>query len=105
MRAIARWLWNNTTASTPPPVGEHLHKDFLEAHKHFVLVSGERRMLAEVVGKIRASGPAATLGGQAVLMEWRSAARLLGHPGQVNRLDVYLKPGAEREQVRQVART
>ncbi len=104
MRNLGRWAWSRTVLRTPVLVGEQLDTDVLEHQKHFVVVSNDQRLPVEVVGKIRATGPAATLGGQAVLMDWKSAARLLGQPGRVIRLDIHLKPDADRQEVLAQAR-
>jgi putative ABC transport system permease protein len=104
MRNLGKWASNHVILRTPVLVGEQLDADVLKGRKHFVLVSNERRMPVEVIGTIRATGPAATLGGQSVLMVWQSAARLLGQPGEVTRLDIHLKPGADLQQVLAEAR-
>src|SRR5205085_2364358 len=96
---ISRWAWNRLTIRTPVLVGEQLDTDFLQGQTFFTIVANDQRLHVEVVGKLRASGPSATVGGQSVVMEWRSAARLLGHPGQAHRLGIHLKPGADRTQV------
>jgi len=83
----------------PVLVGEQLDRDVLKGYPQFVIEAGDRRLPVIVVGKVRATGPAATVGGQAVLMRWEAAAKLLGRPGKVHRLDVVLKRDADRDEV------
>src|SRR5262249_44432864 len=89
---------------TPVLVGEQLDIDVLKGRKHFTIEAGDRKLAVEVGGKLQATGPAAALGGQGILMYWPSAARLLGKPGQVHRLDVQLKPDVDRRKARDQVR-
>ena len=63
-----------------------------------ILAAGTTHELTRV-GVVEASGPAATLGGNVLIMDCDLAARLLEQPGQVSRLDVALEPDADRQQV------
>jgi putative ABC transport system permease protein len=65
-----------------------------------VLVGGKSQRIT-VVGTVNADGPAATLGGNVLVMELRDAAAVRGRPGLASRLEVTLDQDANREQVRQ----
>jgi putative ABC transport system permease protein len=54
-------------------------------------------------GTVDAHGPAASLGGNILVMRIQEAARLLGQPDLVTRIDLVLEPGADREPIRQRA--
>ena len=49
-------------------------------------------------GTVEASGPIAVLGGNVVLLDCQDAARLLDHPGRVDRIDIGLAPGVRSEE-------
>src|SRR5262249_941494 len=61
---------------------------------------GQAKHLVLQVGTARAEGPLADLGKSVLIMNAPDAAELLHIPGLVSRLDLFLEPGADREQVR-----
>jgi putative ABC transport system permease protein len=65
-----------------------------------ILVGGKAQRVT-VVGTVNADGPAATLGGNVLVMELRDAAAVRGRPGLASRFEVTLDQDADREQVRQ----
>jgi putative ABC transport system permease protein len=69
-----------------------------------VRAAGKESVLA-VTGTINATGPAASLGGSVVILQLADAARLLGRPGSVSRIDLSLEAGADRDLVRQSVET
>lgn len=89
---------------TPVLVGEQLDRDFLKGKKRFVIEAGGQSLPVIVVGRVRATGAFASLGGQAVITAWQPAARLLGKPGMVHRLDIKLAPQADADEVLREAR-
>jgi putative ABC transport system permease protein len=82
-------------APLPVMVGEQLDRDLLKGRKTFVIEAGHRALPVIVVGKIRARGAIASLGGHSILSVWQPVARLLGKPGMVHRLDIKLSRGAD----------
>ncbi len=52
------------------------------------------------VGRVEAHGQASMLSGDVLFLDLHDAARLLGRPDYVSRIDLYLKPDADREAVR-----
>src|SRR5262249_2604854 len=54
-------------------------------------------------GVVDLHGKAAKLGGFLLVMDVRQAAKLLNQDGICERIDIYLEPGADREQVKQFA--
>lgn len=89
----------------PAVIGEELDRSLKEKNQPRLLAvmksqTGPRRYLFRV-GKVRARGVAAALGGNIVIMDVPGAGRILGlPPGQVNRIDVTLRPGVNRSKVR-----
>src|SRR5262249_11436612 len=53
------------------------------------------------VGRAEAHGAAAMLSGDVLFMDLHDAARILGRPDYVSRIDLYLQPDADRELVRE----
>jgi ABC-type lipoprotein release transport system permease subunit len=72
-----------------------------EKREQFNVVVGGKPQRITVVGTVTADGPAATLGGNVLVMELRDAAAVRGRPGLVSRFEVTLDQDANREQVRQ----
>jgi putative ABC transport system permease protein len=84
----------------PAFVGSELAGALPEGIKSFhVLAAGKDYRLAGV-GTVDARGPAASLGGNVVVMAIDQAAQLLGQPDLVTQIVVTLEPGTDREQVR-----
>jgi putative ABC transport system permease protein len=52
-------------------------------------------------GSVEAEGPASSLGGYLIFMDCDGAARLIGKPGRVSRLDVRAGEGVNREELRE----
>jgi putative ABC transport system permease protein len=77
-------------AALPPDKREQLN----------ILVGGKAQRVT-IAGTVNADGPAATLGGNVLVMSLRDAAAVRGRPGLVSRFEVTLDPDANREQVRQ----
>lgn len=84
----------------PAVVGEQLDARLpREADGTFrVLAAGKTHRLVPV-GVIRASGPMAMLGGNAVLLDVADAGAVVGRPGLVDRFDIQAEPGADLEAV------
>src|SRR5262249_6130689 len=87
---------------TPAYIGEKLDAALPPAKREqfHILVGGKPKIITPV-GILRASGPAATLGGNVIAMDLRQAAAVRGRPGLVSRLEVTLERDADRERVRQ----
>jgi putative ABC transport system permease protein len=86
----------------PVVVGEELGKRLpLDANGKFKVLAAGKSLELKQVGTLTAHGPAATLGGNVLVMDLQQAANLLGRPEVVTRLDLSLYPGADREQVQQ----
>lgn len=90
---------------SPAVIGEELDRSLKEKNQPRLLAvkksqTGPRRYLFRV-GKVQARGVAAALGGNIVIMDIPGAGRTLGLPsGQVNRIDVTLRPGDNRSKIR-----
>jgi ABC-type lipoprotein release transport system permease subunit len=90
------FLAEKVFGAVPVLVGQQLDEDFLQGKETLVIQARGKVHHLWRVGQVRATGPAATLGGHVVIARWQDAARMLGHPGLVNRLDVTLAPGVDR---------
>jgi putative ABC transport system permease protein len=88
----------------PVFVGKQLAADLSralpEAKTLRLLAAGEAQTLPLWAGIVDAHGVAASLGGNVIYMDITAAARLVGKPGLVSRLDVALDPSADRGMVR-----
>lgn len=84
----------------PVLVGAEFNRNVLKGRPQFVIEAGRRRVPAIVVGTIKASGAAASLGGHTILMRWEGVAQLRDQPGRAHRLDVVLKPGSDADDVK-----
>jgi putative ABC transport system permease protein len=84
----------------PAFVGTELAQQLGDQPLLRVRVAGGEKQLA-VAGIVDAQGPAATLGGRVVIMPLDDAARLLGRPRRLTRIDLSLEPGTDREVIRQ----
>jgi putative ABC transport system permease protein len=91
------------THKTPVIVGKELDGDL---PKDMQVLKVQKNHLAKVhnltrAGYVEARGDAAALGGYVLILDLASAGLILDlPPGQVNRLDVVVKPGSDRQQVR-----
>src|SRR5262249_3496190 len=100
MRSYAKRL-----EPAPAVIGEELDLSLKERGQARLLAGKKkqnhpRRYLFRV-GKVTAKGVAAALGGNIIIMDLPDAARALGlPPGQVNRIDLTLKPGVNKTKVR-----
>jgi putative ABC transport system permease protein len=84
----------------PAYIGEKLENALVDRAAQFrLLVSGKTRRITRC-GIVRASGPAATLGGNVIVMTLGDAAALRGRPGFASRFDVVLASDADRDAVR-----
>ena len=96
------------TNKTPVIVGKELDGD-LPKDKQVLKV--QKNQLAQVhdlvrVGYVEAKGDAAALGGYVLILDLVSAGQILGMAkGMVNRLDIVLEPGADRQEVRGLIET
>src|SRR5262249_28103814 len=63
-----------------------------DADGHFTIIAGGERHRLRAVGVLKASGPAATLGGNVIAMLLPAAAAVRGRPELVTRFDVKLEP-------------
>ena len=90
-----------TSAGGPPPavVGGGLQSLLPPGTKQIKLAAGGKTQTVTRVGTVEASGPLAGIGGSVLLMDWEVAAQLVGRPNRVSRLDILLKPEADREAV------
>jgi putative ABC transport system permease protein len=55
----------------------------------------------DVVGTVSAEGPAASLGKLLLVVDAGDAAEMFGRPGYVQRIDVFLEPGTDRQAARE----
>jgi putative ABC transport system permease protein len=83
-------------------VGKSLDEELGSAKKLAVQSRGKRQpTLVMRVGTVDARGPAAALGGNVMIVDLRNAAAVLGLPrGKVNRIDLTLAEGIDRDMVR-----
>jgi putative ABC transport system permease protein len=85
----------------PAYVGEKLDASLppSKSGQFNLLVAGKVQCITRV-GIVKASGPAATLGGNVIFMDLKVAAALRGQPDVVTRLDVTIDSDSDREVVR-----
>jgi putative ABC transport system permease protein len=84
-------------------LGKSLDADLGSPKKIKVLAKAKREpTVLTRVGTVDARGPAASLGGNVLILDLADAAGAVGLPrGKVHRIDLTLTPGADRETVRQ----
>jgi putative ABC transport system permease protein len=87
------------SGQVPALVGRGLQADLPENTRAFKVQAAGRIHVLRRIGTIEARGPIAALGGNVILVECDTAARLLNRPGRVSRLDIVLEPGARRDEV------
>jgi putative ABC transport system permease protein len=81
--------------------GKELAAALPEGTKVLELERNRKPYPAQLVGTIDAAGNWAMLSGYVVVLDQEDAAEILGYPrGQVNRIDILLKPGANPDEVR-----
>lgn len=81
-------------------IGKRLETALGESADQFsLLVSGKTRRVTRC-GIVHASGPAATLSGNVIVMTLGDAAALRDRPGFASRFDIALESGADRDTVR-----
>jgi putative ABC transport system permease protein len=90
----------------PPPVlvGRELERELPKGETNLAVWANGRSNRVARAGAVDAGGPLATLGGNVLVTDVAIAARLLGKPGRVSRLDVTVEPGRDREEVRERVR-
>lgn len=89
----------NKSRPQPVLVGRKLYQSLQNNADLRVLAAGREQVL-QSTGAIDAQGPAATLGGNVLVMDYLTAAELLEQGGRVTRLDVLLQPGTDRQAVK-----
>lgn len=94
--------WTALLTGKPAFIGEKLDAALSrdKGGQFNLLVAGKTHRIT-TVGIVRASGPAATLGGNVIVMDLRDAAAVRGQTGFVTRFDVNLESGADRETARE----
>ncbi len=90
-------FWALARGETPVLVGQQMDEEFLKKKDTLVIQAAGKAHTLRRVGQVRASGPAALLGGYIVVARWEDAARLFDRPGTVHRLDVTLADDVDRE--------
>jgi putative ABC transport system permease protein len=102
------WRWSGLLAYLPAKLKKVVEKisspplveKFLS---HLILVrkNGQQGEYVLRVGVVKARGTAAVLAGHTLTMDLANAAQVLGlEPGRVNRIDLTLKPGVNKNEVR-----
>jgi putative ABC transport system permease protein len=90
----------------PPPalIGGGLSAALPPGTKRLKIWAADATHEVTRIGTVEAGGPLASLGGNVLLMEYSAAARLIGQPGRVSRIDLVLAPGAVRGEVASAVR-
>jgi putative ABC transport system permease protein len=85
----------------PAFIGEKLEASLGDKDGQLSILVGGKPQRITVVGILKASGPAATLGGNVLAMDLPDAAAVRGRPGLASRLEITLERDANREEARQ----
>jgi putative ABC transport system permease protein len=86
----------------PAFIGEKLDAALpRDSEGQFNLIVGGKPHRVTIVGIVKASGPAATLGGNVIVMDLRDAASMRARPGLASRFDVALQADVDRDAARQ----
>jgi putative ABC transport system permease protein len=85
----------------PAYIGEKLEAALGDQAAQFSLLVGGKTRRITRCGIVRASGPAATLGGNVIVMTLGDAAALRDRPGFASRFDIALEAEADRDTVRE----
>jgi putative ABC transport system permease protein len=88
----------------PAYVGGQLAADAPPDRRTFEVHAAGRPHTLTRLGVVRARGPAASLGGNALYLRLDDAARVLDRPGLVSRIDLALEPGADRGHVERLVK-
>jgi putative ABC transport system permease protein len=99
----ANYFFVERVHEIPVVLGQSLDGDLKSPREIAVKADGKRQpMTVKRAGTVDARGPAASLGGNVLILDLKYAVPAVGlKPGMVSRIDLTIEPRANREQIRQ----